>query len=175
MKLKLCPYRFALESIEQGRTIFRDRFLIHSYLKILIGNSVKKKLNGKPYSDEIIKKTIQEEFEVIEVRFRISDELEKTQIISSVYKEIYGYLSSMKKHNKNKNTFPIISSQVDREMHLKEHFLNISLKEMLDIPKDEEVKQALIDKKFYCKHGKHCLYCASKDICLEYGANTGGE
>ena len=30
-----------------------------------------------------------QEYEVIEVRFRISDELEKTQIISSVYKEIY--------------------------------------------------------------------------------------
>ena len=81
MKLKLCPYRFALEGIEQGRTIFRDRFLIHSYLKILIGNSVKKKLNGKPYSDEIIKKSIQEEYDVIEVRFRISDELEKTQLL----------------------------------------------------------------------------------------------
>lgn len=175
MKLKLCPYRFALEGIEQGRTIFRDRFLIHSYLKILIGNSVKKKLNGKPYSDEIIKKSIQEEYDVIEVRFRISDELEKTQLISSVYKEIYGYISSMKKYNKNKNMFPIVSNQIDREMHLKEHFLNISLKEMLDVPKDEEVKQALIDKNFYCKHGKHCLYCASKDICLEYGANTGGE
>lgn len=175
MKLKLCPYRFALESIEQGKTIFRDRFLIHSYLKILISNSVKKKLNGKPYNDDIIKKAIQEEYEVIEVRFRISDELEKTQIISSVYKEIYSYISSMKKYNRNKNAFPIISSQMDREMHLKRDFLNISIKGLLDIPKDEEVKQALIDKKFYCKHGKHCLYCASKDICLEYGANTGGE
>ncbi|RGC14673.1 hypothetical protein DXA09_20515 [Absiella sp. AM54-8XD] len=81
----------------------------------------------------------------------------------------------MKKYNRNKNAFPIISSQMDREMHLKRDFLNISIKGLLDIPKDEEVKQALIDKKFYCKHGKHCLYCASKDICLEYGANTGGE
>lgn len=55
----------------------------------------------------------------------------------------------MKKYNKNKNMFPIVSNQIDREMHLKEHFLNISLKEMLDVPKDEEVKQALIDKNFY--------------------------
>ena len=174
-KLKLCPYRFVLEGIAQGRTVFRDRFLIHTYLKILISNRVKKELNGKPYNDDLIKRVIQNKYEVIESRFRISDELEKTQIVSSVYKEIYDYISSMKKYNKNKNAFPIISSQMEREMHLKNIFLNISSKDILTLPKDEEVRQVLIDKRFYCRHGKYCLYCASKDICLEFGTNTGGE
>ena len=81
----------------------------------------------------------------------------------------------MKKYNKNKNAFPIISSQMEREMHLKNIFLNISSKDILTLPKDEEVRQVLIDKRFYCRHGKYCLYCASKDICLEFGTNTGGE
>lgn len=174
-KLKLCPYRFALEGIEQGRTIFRDRFLIHTYLKILISNRTKKELNGKQYNDETIRNAIQEQYDIIETRFRISDELEKTQIISAVYKDIYGFINYMKKYNKNKNAFPVISSSMGQEMRLREYFLNISLKGIMDEPSDDEIKQAIVDKKFYCIHGKHCMYCASKDICLEYGANTGGE
>ena len=174
-KLKLCPYRFALEGIEQGRTIFRDRFLIHTYLKILISNRTKRELNGKPYNDETIRKAIQEQYDVIETRFRISDELEKTQIISAVYKDIYGFINYMKKYNKNKNAFPVISSSMGQEMRLREYFLNISLKGIMDEPSDEELKKAIEDKKFYCIHGKHCMYCASKDICLEHGAYAGGE
>lgn len=174
-KLKLCPYRFALEGIEQGRTIFRDRFLIHTYLKILISNRTKKELNGKIYSDEMIKDVIREQYSVIATRFRISDELEKTQIISAVYKEIYSFIDYMKKYNENKNLFPIISSSMGKEMKLREYFLNISLKEIGEEPNDEELKEAITAKEFYCVHGKHCMYCASKDICLEYGANTGGE
>lgn len=174
-KLKLCPYRFALEGIEQGRTIFRDRFLIHNYLKMLISNRTKKELNGKPYNDETIRNAIQEQYDVIETRFRISDELEKTQIISTVYKDVYSFINYMKKYNKNKNAFPVISSSMSKEMRLREYFLNISLKGIMDDPSDDEIKEAIIDKKFYCIHGKHCMYCASKDICLEYGANTGGE
>lgn len=174
-KLKLCPYRFALEGIEQGRTIFRDRFLIHTYLKILISNRTKRELNGKPYNDETIRKTIQEQYDVIETRFRISDELEKTQIISAVYKDIYGFINYMKKFNKNKNVFPIISSSMGQEMGLREIFLNISLKEIKEDPSDEDLKKIIEEKKFYCIHGKHCMYCASKDICLEHGAYAGGE
>lgn len=174
-KLKICPYRFALESIEQGRTMFRDRFLIHTYLKILISNRTKKELNGKSYTDETIKKVIQEQYEIVETRFRISDELEKTQIISSVYKEIYEFIAYMKKYNKNKNTFPVISPVMGQELRLKEHFLNTSIKNLREDVTDEELKNAIAEKNFYCIHGKHCMYCASKDVCLEYGANTGGD
>lgn len=174
-KLKLCPYRFALEGIEQGRTIFRERFLIHTYLKILISNRTKRELNGKLYNDETIRKAIQEQYDVIETRFRISDELEKTQIISAVYKDIYGFINYMKKYNKNKNAFPVISSSMGQEMRLREYFLNISLKGIMDEPRDDELKKVIADKTFYCIHGKHCMYCASKDICLEHGAYAGGE
>ena len=50
-----------------------------------------------------------------------------------------------------------------------------TLKGIMDEPSDEELKKAIADKKFYCIHGKHCMYCASKDICLEHGAYAGGE
>lgn len=174
-KLKLCPYRFALEGIEQGRTIFRDRFLIHTYLKMLISNRTKKELNGKPYNDEKIKQVIQEQYDVIETKFRISDELEKTQIISTVYKDIYDFIDYMKKYNNNKNKFPVISNSMIQEMKLREYFLNISLKHISEEPSDDEIKEAILKKNFYCIHGKHCMYCASKDVCLEYRSNTGGE
>jgi hypothetical protein len=175
MKLRICPYRFALESIGQGKTIFRDRFLIHTYLKMLIVNRAKKDLSGKVYSDELIKEIIQEQYEVIENRFRISDELEKTQIISAVYKDIYSFINYMKKYNKNKNAFPVITMDLEKEMRLREYVLNISLKELTEKVSDEEICKILENKSFYCSHGKHCMYCSSKDICLEHGSNSGGE
>lgn len=173
-KLKLCPYRFALEGIEQGKTIFRDRFLIHTYLKILISNSTKKELNGKPYNDEKIKQVIEDKYEVIEARFRISDELEKTQIISTVYKDIYKFIDSMKKYNKNRTAFPVIPNRKLDEMKLSEYFLNINQKHISEEPSDDEIKEAIMKKNFYCIHGAHCMYCASKDVCLEYRSNAGG-
>ena len=173
-KLKLCPYRFALEGIEQGKTIFRDRFLIHTYLKILISTSTKKELNGKPYNDEKIKQVIEDKYEVIEARFRISDELEKTQIISTVYKDIYKFIDSMKKYNKNRTAFPVIPNWKLEEMKLSEYFLNINQKHISEEPIDDEIKEAIMKKNFYCIHGAHCMYCASKDVCLEYRSNAGG-
>jgi len=174
LKLKICPYRFALESIGQGRTIFRDRFLIHTYLKVLISNRVKKELNGKHYNDQTIMDAIYEQYEIIDTRFRISDELEKTQIISAVYKEIYSFISYMRKYNKNKSAFPILTNKLMQNMQLAEHFLNLSLKDLGEDVTDDEVKQTIATRNFYCEHGKHCLYCASKDICLEFGAYAGG-
>jgi hypothetical protein len=81
----------------------------------------------------------------------------------------------MKKYNRNKNAFPEVNNVLASELRLREHFLNISLKGMEEAVSDEELKIAINEKKFYCIHGKHCMYCASKDICLEHGANTGGE
>lgn len=173
-KLKLCPYRFALEGIEQGKVIFRDRFLIHTYLKVLISNKVKEELDGKLYTDDKIRTEIQEQYEKIETSFRISNELEKTKIISEVYKNICDFI----KYNKNKSTFPNITSNIKEKMKLKEHFLYDFQEEILKTLEDvttEEIKQAIIGKKFYCIHGKHCMFCASKDVCLEYSANTEGE
>ena len=174
LKLKISPYRFALESIGQGRTIFRDRFLIHTYLKVLISNRVKKELNGKHYNDQTIMDAIYEQYEIIDTRFRISDELEKTQIISAVYKEIYSFISYMRKYNKNKSAFPILTNKLMQNMQLAEHFINLSLKDLGEDVTDDEVKQTIATRNFYCEHGKHCLYCASKDICLEFGAYAGG-
>lgn len=172
MKLGICPYRFALEVLEQGKTIFRDRFLIHNYLKMLISNRTKKSLNGQIYDDQLIKKTIQEQYDVIESRFRISDELEKTQIISAVYKDVYGFIARSKKYSKSKNAFPSLTPEFMQNMRLNEYFLNMSIKDILEEANkltDEEIEAVIKDKKFYCVHGKHCMYCASKDICLEYG------
>ena len=81
----------------------------------------------------------------------------------------------MRKWNKNSNMFPVISNTMGQEMRLREYFLNISLDKIKESPNDDEVKEVIKNKNFYCVHGKHCMYCASKDICLEHSVNAGGE
>lgn len=172
MKWNICPYRFALEGIAQGKTVFRDRFLIHTYMKILIGNRCKKDLNGKTYNKEILEKTIEEQYSVIETRFRISNELEKTQLIASVYNDLVNFINYKKPKS---NCFPVLSQEMLESIRLQEYFLNISLKNVERGLSDDKVKKIIEEKAFYCMHGKHCMYCASKDICLEHGINGGGE
>ena len=101
-KISLCPYRFALESIVQEKTIFRSRFLIHHYMRIIIGYNVAKALAGNNFDSLIVKKKIIDEYNSVSDQFKLSEELEKTQLIASVFKDI-------KKKGKMFNSFLFLS------------------------------------------------------------------
>ena len=173
IKFKMCPYRFALESIGQGKTIFTDSFLIHSYIKIILTNKVLYYLSMKQYryDDEELKEIIEEEYGNIKCSFMISDEdeLEKTQIISAVYKKI--------SNNVNQNTKK--SKKFDFKLKkTEETFLYTDIKKIEEELKKEDIndkiEKSLKDKNFYCRYGNYCMYCSSKNICLEYVLYGGG-
>ncbi len=174
IKWTICPYKFALERVAQNGTIYRDRFLIHNYMKILLSNRVKNKLSGQIYDNNMIEKTIQDEYENIRVKFRISDELEKTQLISSVFIEIKSFIKANRKFNKQKNLFPIIDSEKQYEQRMKEYYLFVPKNIDMNCVTDDKMKEVILGNKFNCKHN-NCKYCASKDICLEDGVMTGGD
>lgn len=165
IKLSICPYKFALESIEQGKTIFRDRFLIHRYMKVIIENSIKDLLSGRTFSDEMLKDEIKRSYEVVESRFKILDELEKTQLISTVYKSLNNFIKKMNQYNKRNNTFPV----VNKNIAISREILDFNPKNQYEVLSDSQIKDYIINKKFNCIYSDKCKYCASKDICLSSG------
>lgn len=173
-KYKLCQYKFLLEAIGQQKTVFRDRFLIHMYMRLYIVNQVKKKLSGSRYTDDDIIRTISEAFEKLDIKLKISNELEKTQLISSAYKDICYYIKNYKKKHRGVTTFPALSFDEEANIRKQAYFLLMKINDENRIIKKEDVIDTIKTRKFNHSIGSHCMYCSSKDVCMEF-ARMGGE
>ncbi len=163
LKFSICPFKFASESIVQNHTIFRDRFLIHNYMRILIRNKTLEELQGTKIDKIIIQGRISKNFEELEDKFKVASSLEKAQLLAQTYKDVTN------KYYCDKGYFRKISFDEKIKMSLDEDFL---LKNPL---KDKEFRDLSVDEmknifeNIYLSHKKssYCKYCASKDICLE--------
>ena len=162
LKASICPYRFALESFVQEKTIFRDRFLIHIYMRMIIGYNTLMKLQGNICADNIINKVILEEYQAISDKFRLTDDLEKAQLIASVYKDV-----TNKSYRNSNGIFNTLTPNVIERMKLQLDLLLIKQND-IEIINDDELNNMINNANFPEKKGSHCKYCASRDICLSY-------
>ena len=158
-KASICPYKFALESVVQGKTIFRDRFLIHHYMRVIVRNRVLSNNQGMIFNEKSIKAEIEKEYKAVSDAFSLSDNLEKTQLLSSVFNDI--------KKQVYKNKLPIfnpaLSASLQRQLDL--IYLNEKNLKLLD---SNELNQLLDSGIFDTNPSEYCMYCSSKDVCLEY-------
>lgn len=170
----ICPYKFLMESIGQQKTVFRDRFLIHMYMRLLIANRVKIKMSGSKYTNFDVINTITDEYERLDVKLKISNELEKTQLISAAYKDINYYIRKYEKKHRGVTTFPVLSQKEKSDIIKQEYFLLMKKdNEGLSIKK-EDIVEAIKSRHFNTNIGGYCKYCASKDVCMEH-IRLGGE
>lgn len=159
IKASICPYRFAIESIVQEQTIFRERFLIHHYMRVIMVNQCVGKLQGQPFNEEKTNAVILGEYAAISDKFRLTDNLEKTQLIASVYKDVKRFVF--------KGKYRMLLSEDYNKMNLKLDLLHTNQKEIEILNKEELIKM-INSVEFSKRKGKHCTYCSSRDICLSY-------
>ena len=169
IKWAMCPYRFALETLVQQQTVFRDRFLILNYIKTLLINRVRKGLQGKKYSISVLQQALEHNYDELSYRFRILNELEKTQLIYESYREI-----KREAGNKNWRTFPMINPVYKQGMETREIFLKVITDGTIGNMRGESLNEAelvkrLEEEKEYSATPMvgFCTMCASKDICLK--------
>lgn len=147
LRYNMCPYKFAVETAVQNGTIYRDRFHIIWYMRMLLQNAVINKLQSKPCSDAALRKIIAEQYTVIDNDFKIANELEKTQIIAGVYST----LSKRKLNNVNPYC---------------EDFLVTATKE-INQNKDLDLLTVIqTERSYWTRFNKDCKYCASRGVCL---------
>lgn len=161
IKFYICPYKFGLEEIAQNHTIFRDRFLIHMYMRVLMKNHVLENLQGKSFNETMVRKEISEYFQKIDNKFRICTKLEKAQLLAQVYKDVV-YPYNMKDY-----IFKMRHVEVSKKAMRDEHLLDYTVEKNLETLNSEQIIELLRFNGLPYKNSGFCKYCASKDVCLE--------
>ncbi len=112
-------------------------------------------------NEEELKRTISDEYDKLDDRFHISNEYEKTQIISGLYK----YLNVELKKNKR---LSVVNDYYKKICEYAEEFLIIELKDFMKKTGEIDFRQILEREKYYPENrGFYCMYCSSKDACLK--------
>ena len=155
IRYRMCPYKFALESCVQGKTIFRNRFLIIWYMKVLLQSNVILRLQSERPSVERLKQIMEDEYQSLDDMVKIAHELEKTQIISGVYSTIADKL------RKQESVFETPDIKKMREEFLAAKTKSYQSGEPLDF--DSIIRRTI---RYYLSFNDDCMYCASKDVCL---------
>ena len=160
LRYVICPYRFAIESLVQERAIYRERFLNILYFRVILQNAVQIGHAGEAISENELKEIINSEYRNLDDKYHISNEYEKTQIISGIYhfiKEI-----STKNHR-----MPTVNYKYSALLDRKNDFLLTDLRDYESAVSEVDLNKVLSDDEYFthCK-SKDCKYCSCKDICL---------
>ena len=165
LKATMCLYRFVSEDYVTGRIIFRDRFLVHTFMRVLICNRVLEKLQGRAFSEGEAKQSIDESYQFFSDKFKLNNELERAELVAAVFKDLKYWCKGKPK------MYPILAGnhQLQARLKLKEVFLMAELKELEgNSMTGQEIEEALASGKIRPTPGGYCKYCASKGTCLEY-------
>lgn len=162
IKYSMCPYRFALESIVQEKTMFRERFLVIFYMRVLLQNTIFNNNAGRRLNESDLRNIIINEYQNLDDKFKISNEYEKSQIISEMYKYLVGNLKKYGSFIK-----PCSTDMLQEDFLIVK--LNDFMKNITSFDLDKVINNN--EERYKDNRGKHCKYCSSKDICLRIAQN----
>ena len=175
-KRKMCAYKFALESLIDGDTRYKDLFLQKKYFEVVLINNVRVSLAGQMASDDILSHELEGEAEKLSRYFRFVNISERMDIITNAR----AYITSTVLKNGTLKQFPQLNAtDVDR-MKKREMFLALHLEDdngknvmqgKLETNESEKEKllsqKALKEENFEKSKNIWCQWCASREICLE--------
>lgn len=162
IKYSMCPYRFALESVVQEKTMFRERFLVIFYMRVLLQNTILNNNAGRRLNESDLRNIIINEYQNLDDKFKISNEYEKSQIISEMYKYLVGNLKKYGSFIK-----PCSTDMLQEDFLIVK--LNDFIKNITSFDLDKVINNN--EERYKDNRGKHCKYCSSKDICLRIAQN----
>ena len=173
---RICGYRFAIESLIESGTQYRDRFLQTKYLEIILANTVRRKLEGQIATEAIMNEALDDSAEHLSRYFRFLNESEITDIKSNTKSAI---IHQALQNGKIKQ-FPKVTDRDSEMMRKKEEFIylhlenenkeNVLLGKFNDMTVAEK-KQFLPENLKNASYDKEvniwCKWCAVREKCLE--------
>ncbi len=175
-RYRICKYRFLMETLVEGTTIYKDSFLLLKYLEILVENQLREELQGFPVSETVLINKLDDIFGELKRYFPFVRSVNRMDIVNNIRNRI---LSSKQKK------FPILTEEQRKLMMLRELFIheklsdpkkfknNILSDKFPDIS-NEEIKERLSEENLQYKFKKSpdlwCLYCANRESCAAYYA-----
>lgn len=173
MKHRLCSYRFLLESVVEGKTVYKDGFLLKIYMAVILEHRARRYFSGKSYVKNIVYGYLIEQMEILASDFPFINRLDMVDTVSVA-------IDYCEKYAVNNGKFTSLQSKEYDYMIKRESFLYVPIgkgagetnKEIFKNATQSEVDDALCDEKlskdkYYRRLNALCEKCADKDICLE--------
>lgn len=168
---RLCRYRFLLESIAEGTTIYKEPFLLVKYFEIILENQIKEKLQGSPAGETIVADALSDTYETLSKYFPFVSNLNRMDVLKKVRARL----------PHGKTPFPILQESDRAYMRIREQFIykkltdagrpqvNI-LKDVFAPVSDEKIAETLAEsalaQTYFHRHiGIWCQYCANHELC----------
>lgn len=175
-RYKICKKRFLLESLTEGNTVYKDRFLLAKYFEVWLENETKESMQNIPCSEIILLEKLNEIYDEIKKYFPFAVNVNRIDIIKNVRNRL----------NTGKR-FPILSDEDRKYMMIRELFIYKQLKHpkqfnrdvlkdkfadiSLDKIEEELSEETLRTAIFRSNTNLWCKYCANREICVDYYAH----
>lgn len=174
-RFRLCRYRFLMESIIEGTSVYKDPFLLGKYLEVLLENDVKEELEGFPISEIAIVDKLNEIFEELKRYFPFIRNVNRLDIINSI--------SNRLTDTKNK-VFPKITTDHKRYMMMRELFIRTKLSDprahipdilsekfasvSADTVSEKLSEISLTNLRYTQSVNLWCQYCPNREFCAAF-------
>ncbi len=174
-RYRICRYRFMMESLLEGNTVYKDSFLLGKYLEVWLENKVQTELAGMPISEIILISKLNEAFDEIKRYFPFVQNVNRMDMINTIRGRIIS--------NKTK-TIPKLTSEQLRYMKIRELFIHQSLSDpkthrnnvladKLSLVSSDTIIEKLSDEqlkgaKYLPEADIWCQYCSNREICAAY-------
>ena len=178
-RYKICKYKFLLESLIEGGTVYKDSFLLTKYLEVLLENQVKEELQGLPMSEMILIERLNDAFDELKKYFPFILNVNRMDAINNIRHRLL--------KNKVKN-FKILTTEDRQYMMIREIFIhkqladprtfrkNIMFDKFPDVSSEkiEEAlsKDVLQKTKFKKNVDLWCQYCSNREFCAAYYSSS---
>ena len=171
-RYRICKYRFLLESIMEGTTVYKDSFLLSKYLEVLLENHVSEELQGMPSSEIVINDALCDAFDDLKKYFPFITSVNRMDVIRNIKQRIL---------SRKEKKFPILTSGDRSHMMIRELFIQRKLFDPKESKKDvlagvftpvgpdiieAQLSEATLSKTKYNKGTNlWCQYCSNRDLC----------
>ena len=168
---RLCRYRFLLESIAEGTTIYKEPFLLVKYFEIILENQIKEELQGSPAGETIVADALSDTYETLSKYFPFVSNLNRMDVLKKVRARL----------PHGKMPFPILKDSDRAYMRIREQFIYKKLTDagrpQVNILKDvfapvsdakiaETLAESALAQTYFHRHiGIWCQYCANHELC----------
>ena len=173
MKYRLCSYRFLLETVIEGKAVYKDDFLLRLYLTVILEHRTRKEFSGKTYVKSMVRNYLVEQMDELSFDFPFVNQSDKIDVINMA--EDY-----IEKKSVFHGKFASIKDKEIDYMIIRENFLTLPSGKMTDetfqdvfknatqAEVDDTLSEEKLDQdKYRRSYNILCEKCADKDICLE--------
>ena len=173
MRYRLCKYRFLMESVIEGKSVYKDEFLLQKYLTIVLEHRARRHFEGKVFVKNIVFDYLNIQMDDLKEKFVFINYAEAIDIVRTAFAYIEKYaLFNGKFMNLKEKEFDHMIKREDFLTAKINTASKVDTKEIFKNSTQQEVnatlnENTLLETAYKKMLNPLCSTCSEKDICLE--------